>query len=354
MTDHFDVDALGSRIRITFDDALPADIVETVRAAWVDAAPSQPGEPDAIVQVLSHLESDAIVERTTAAITLAAMERAGMHLLMLNAAGVADEQGRVAAFVGGSGRGKTDLSRALGRDFDYVSDGAVGVEPGGRVLPHRAPLSIVRDGAPKQHVAPSALGLRVGGDAPLQLASITLLERDAGASAPTLEALDFCDAVAEVVPQTNYLASLPTPLQTLAGLVDRVGGFTRLRYSDADSVAPRVPELLDHRGPAEPWHAVTVPADVQKTGMLGGRFTASAVLDAVRFHDRTAIFTRGRIRVLDGIGPTVWDALCAGRDLDGIVDDLVHEFGAPPEGDARTIVRAALDEFVFDGILALA
>ncbi|MEJ1089355.1 PqqD family peptide modification chaperone [Microbacterium sp. Mu-80] len=348
MTNVFDVAALGTRVRFAFDDDLPATTVEAVRSAWIDAALHTPGAPDAVVPVTAEREPDAMAERLTVEVTLAALRKRRAQLLMFHAAGVADARGRVAAFVGPSGRGKTTLSRTLGQHFGYVSDETVGAEPGGRVLSYRKPLSVVRRGAPKQQVAPRAFGLVDADDARLQLSAITILDRDAGVVAPTVEAVDFCDAVAEVVPQMSYLADLPTPLQTLAVTADRIGGFTRLRYSDAESVTPLVPGLLDHRREGEPWHAVPAPGGT----VLGGRYTASPVLDAVRFGDRAVLFTGRRVQVLDGIAPAVWDALRAGHDLDGVVTAVTDEFGDPPHGDARAIVQSTLDQLTGEGILA--
>ncbi|MCA1305493.1 hypothetical protein LC082_01115 [Microbacterium esteraromaticum] len=347
MTNVFDIAALGSRVRLAFDDGVPTATVEAVRSAWIDAALRTPGAPDALVPVTAEREPDAMAERLTVEVTLAALRQRRGELLMFHAAGIADARGRVAAFVGPSGRGKTTLARTLGQHFGYVSDETVGAEPGGRVLPYRKPLSVVRRGAPKQQVAPRAFGLVDAGDVRLRLEALTILDRDATVETPIVESVDFCDAVAEIVPQMSYLADLSVPLQTLASTVDRIGGFTRLRYSDVDAVAPLVPGLLDHRGAGETWHAVPAPQGT----VLGGKYTAASVLDAVRFGDRAVLFTGRRVQVLDGIAPVMWDALRAGHDLDSVIAAVTDEFGEPPHGDARVIVESTLDQLTGEGIL---
>ncbi|UNK70123.1 PqqD family protein [Microbacterium sp. H1-D42] len=347
MTDFFDVTAIGVRVRVT-SDGVPAETIERVRASWVDAVVPAQAEADATVVADPAREADSLAQRLTVDVTLAALKHRRGELLMFHAAGVADSQGRVAAFVGPSGRGKTTLSGALGRQYGYVSDETVGADLDGRVLPYRKPLSVVREGAPKQQIAPSEFGMLPVGEHPLRLDAIAVLDRDATVEEPVIEAVAFCDAVAEIVPQMSYFAELPTPLQTLAAVVDRIGGLTRVRYSDAESVTPLVPKLLAHRAAPEVWHPVPPPASLE---LLGGGYWAPNVVDAVRFGDRTALLTRTSVQVLDGIGPAVWDALCAGHGADGIVDAAIAEFGVPPEGDARTIVQSTLDQFVGAGIL---
>ncbi|MGB4137829.1 MAG: ATP-binding protein [Microbacterium sp.] len=344
MTAAFDVSALGARVRLQPAEDLDPQVVARVRASWADAILTDGGEPDATVPIPSDVDAELMAERLTVNVTLAALGHRRGELVMFHAAGVADERGRVAAFVGPSGRGKTTLSRALGQEYGYVSDESIGVAPDLEVLPYRKPLSLVRKGAPKEQVAPSAFGVQGLPDAPLRLSALAILDRDADLDAPVIERVGLCDAVAELVPQMSYFPELSTPLQALAGMADRIGGLVHLRYPDATKVAPLIPELLDRADVAEPWEPV--PA-----GVAEGPYDDSAVVDAVRVGDRTVVLTARRIQVLDGIAPTVWDAVRTGNDLDGIVAQVVEEFGEP-EGDPRELVGNALDALIDEGILS--
>ncbi|MFJ4166428.1 hypothetical protein ACIPY5_12820 [Microbacterium sp. NPDC089698] len=341
-----DVSALGARIRLTFADDLDDATVEAIRASWEGAELpyDETAEPDDRVQVDAELEPEALAESLTVRVTLAALGQRSGELLLFHACGVADPAGRVAAFVGPSGRGKTTLSRALGARHGYISDETIGVEPELAVHPYRKPLSVVRTGRPKQQVSPDSAGLRPTPDAPLRLAALVLISRDAEHPAPSIEQVAFPEAIAELAPQMSYLAELPRPLQTLAAVCDRIGGVVRLTYPDASTVPPIVPELLDHARVHEEWEPATVDGE-------NPAFDLSPVSDAIRCGDRVVVLAHRWVHVLDGIAPVIWDALRTGAGVDEIVDEVVAAFGRPASGDPGELVAAALDQLVESGIV---
>ncbi len=284
------------------------------------------------------------MERLTVDVTLAALAELSDRALMFHAAGVADEQGRVAAFVGPSGRGKTTLSRTLGGHYGYVSDETIAVSADLSVSPYRKPLSIVRDGSPKQQLSPKETGLLDLPDASLHLRALVLLDRDATLDAPQISTVPLVDAIPELIPQMSYLKEQERPLQAIARLCDQVGGVRMLRYPDASTVPALVPALLDHPDASSDWLPAPVPAS-------DAPYVAGAILDSIITDDRVIVMIESQIQVLDGIAPSIWLAAAAGGDLDDIVSAVVALHGEPPGNDARMLVTAALDELMAAGIL---
>lgn len=343
MVEPVDVSALGALIRISFpEDAEPA-FVENVRTAWSGALGDE-REPDSTVELFPG-DEEHVLEDLSMRVTLEALGQRRGELVMFHAAGVADEEGRVVAFVGPSGRGKTTLSRTLSRTYGYISDETIGVDRDLTVLPYRKPLSVVRPDLPKKQVSPQEAGMRDLPAAPLRLSALVLLERDADHERSLVEPVPFLDAVSDLVPQLSYLSDLDAPLQTLAGLCDAVGGIRRLRYPDAEEVATLVPELLATTPQEREWEAVP-------EAVTTGVFDTSPSRDAIAIEDKLVLLAGGQVQVLDGIAPEIWLSAHAGRDLDGIVADVVSVFGEPEGADPRALVTAATDELVTAGILA--
>lgn len=342
-----DVSALGARIRLTFANELDDATVDAIRASWQGAwLPFDATiDPDDTVPVSGALDPDQLAESLTVQVTLAALGRRSGEMLLFHACGVADPAGRVAAFVGPSGRGKTTLSRALGAQHGYVSDETIALRTDLSVEPYRKPLSVVREGRPKAQVSPDVAGLKPLPDAPLALTALVLITRDAEHPSPSIEQVAFPEAIAELAPQMSYLAELPRPLQTVAELCDRIGGVVRLTYPDASTVPPIVPQLLDHTRAHEQWEPAVA-------GGGNPEFDLSAVSDAIRCGDRVVVLAQRWVHVLDGIAPTIWDSLRAGRGVDGVVDDVIAEFGRPEKGDPRELVLSAIDQLIESGVLS--
>lgn len=345
MIDSFDLDVLGRRVRVDLAAHLDASQRAEVHAAWSGAlSAGGNGAPDVTVAFSETASFDAAMERLTVDVTLAALAALRSHALMFHAAGIADDRGRVAAFVGPSGRGKTTISRTLGRHFGYVSDETVAIGENLAVSPYRKPLSLVREGQPKQQVSPQQADLRDLPAGVLRLRALVLLDRDPDLATPEIVTVPLVDAIPDLVAQMSYLNDQEQPLQAIARLSDEVGGVRMLRYPDAATVPPLVAGLLDHPGEPSRWMPAPLPASTAPYGAAG-------VLDAITTDDRVIVMVDSQVQVLDGIAPTIWLAAAGGADIEEIVTSVVAVHGEPPEADPRVLVSAALDELSAAGIL---
>lgn len=345
MTDSLDVDVLGLRARIELPAELDDAQRKRIRTSWSGASSDGDGDADVVVLLQAELEFEQAMERLTVDVTLAALDALRGKALLFHAAGVADPDGRVAAFVGPSGRGKTTLSRALGRHHAYVSDETVAVRPDLSVSAYRKPLSVVRDGAPKDQISPADAGLQPLPEVPLRLQALLLMDRDASLAGPEIVPLPLAEALPELVPQMSYLRDQEHPLQTIAALGDALGGFRLLRYPEAAMVPPLLGEILDAPPAASDWSPVPDAAEL-------GPYDCSEVADAICVDHHVIVMARSVVHVLDGIAPAIWLAARSGADLDRVVEAVEHEYGAPPEGSARALVTEALDELLASGVLS--
>lgn len=341
------VSALGARIELAFGENVTEDVIARVRRAWSGAAiepgPASDADPvaDARIEIDDVQDVERRLETLSTTVTLDALVHNRGRLMMLHAAGVALDDGRVIAFVGPSGRGKTTLSRTLATQYGYVSDETIAFGHELRVLPYRKPLSVVRAGAPKDQVSPADAGLRELPDADLTLAAIVLLERDPAATVPEIEHLHFADAAPLLAAQSSYLIEYEGTVCALAELCDRVGGVRLLRYAEAADVPAVIDALLERDPDPAPWERM----------QLGGEGSASTA-DAVDFGDAVVTFSDGTLRVLEGIAPTVLRAARESTDLDRIVGAVIESHGAPPNGEASSMVRDVIDELAAVGLVA--
>lgn len=338
MTDSLIVDALGIHVEVGFDADIDVAQRELIRSTWTGALNDR-DRADVTVDVAAGENFERSMERLTIDVTLAALAARRGEALMFHAAGVATDDGRVVAFVGPSGRGKTTLSRALGAQFGYVSDETIAVEHDLSIQPYRKPLSIVRDGQPKQQISPEEAGLRPLPSAPLRFAALTLLERDPEMGEPRVESVALSDALPELVAQMSYLSEFPQPLQSMARMIDAVGGVRRLRYSEASSVPPTLIQVLDAAPAASGWKPASRPE-------TAGPYGADHLDDAIFVDGTVVVMVDSTLHVLGGIAPVTWQVAAQGASVQAIVDAVVAEFGSPPSGDARELVQGALDELV--------
>ena len=342
------VDALGVGVSILVRDGGEPGAVDRGRSAWRDAV-SSPGTTQLrAVEVSLSGEDDvagALSDLSTH-VTLAALDALRGSRLLLHAAGVAAPDGRVFAFVGPSGPGKTTAARHLGARFGYVSDESVAVDAALTVWPYRKPLSVIVEGEQfKQQIAPSDLGLLPLPPAPLQLAGITLLERDPDTHAPGISPVDLIDAICEMTPQISYLPELPSPLQYVARIIDRIGGVTRLIYRDATELPAVVDEMFAATPPAaQPWSSAP-------EGSASGPWRCAAVEDAILVDGRACILREGVVTALDHRGCLVWTLCRQGADAREITDAAVAAFGEPADGDPAALIAQTIDELVGHGLL---
>ncbi|GAA2081782.1 hypothetical protein GCM10009758_31860 [Microbacterium hatanonis] len=343
------IDALGVPIRLDLSALGDADAT-AVREAWADAAAGSDASARLVLHVVPDGDRAWWMPELSRRVTAAAIEHRKGEGWMLHATALADDDGRVVAFVGESGAGKTTLAAAVGRRFGYVTDETVFIGPGRDVAPYRKPLSVRGGGiAPKTETPPSGLGLGVLPNTPLELTAIVLLDRRDDADEPTARTLTTVEAVAALTAHTSFLSHLARPLQFVAAILAETP-VVRLTYREAHDL-----DAIDalwqtsgnrSRGTVEP---VVDAADSPPAGGL----RRAAVADAIALADAAQLLVLHDdvVHTLGGIAPTLWRALGAAGDGPGLVTALVAAHGHPPEGDAEQLVGAALDELGAAGLV---
>jgi len=343
-----------------------------VQHAWSGAVVVSTTAPRPSARVTAHgaVITESMLASLSMDVTLAALKQRAGEVLMLHAAGLATDEGRVVVLVGPSGRGKTTASRVLGREFGYVSDESVGIEADGTVLPYRKPLSIIEDHDHlKAQRSPKELGLRPLPHRPLRVAALVLIERDPGVAEPRVERLDSAEGIVGLAEQASYLGRLPRPLRTLWSHVAAVGGVHRVTYSDAATLAPAIAQLAgrepsrvagqgESEPPAAPEPLRAAPA---RTSVAQDRsaptYRRVPVLDTLALDDdRLALLVQHgrkttRVIVLDGIAPTIWAATPEPMTLATIAEAAVARHGEPAGTDAATLVAASVAQLESEGLL---
>lgn len=351
--------------------ASPADPVgpEADRVV-ITLDPDRWGEPGVIrVSAVPEVVPYAVSQ----AFTLMAIRRRAGSALMVHAAGLATPDGRVAAFIGPSGTGKTTAGQRLGKHLGYVTDETVVIERDLRVSAYTKPLSLLdrHSSVGKQELSPDDLGLA---EAPrsLTLGAMVLLERDPTLDAPRIEPVDLMDAAWAVLAETSSFAALDSPWALLLTALTAGGGPYRLHYADIDDCWELVAELLDgrHDRPMRPWRHVPggePPALVTAAGprpspgddpdpapppawteftstpppkahldlvVVRGPFQDAAVLD----HE--ALVLRRELPIhLEGLAAMLWEWCGAPARLRDMRDDAVVLLG--PHPDSETLLLQA-------------
>lgn len=341
-TDHVDVHVLGHLVRLGFAAECSAELRRRVALAWQDAAYTGTEPVESFLTVPAGAP-DAVVASLSMDVTQRALELSQGRLVMLHAAGLADDQGRTLAFVGPSGTGKTTMARALGRQLTYLSDETVGVEPDLRVRAFRKPLSVIEGGKHKTQYAPSELGLGLATTPVARLAGVVVLNRISGPSATaTIRRIGLVESLGPVISQTSFLDRLEAPLARICELYQRTGGAMELTYSEAPQVLDQVEALLALPPLAEEW-----------TRCMPAASGPAAVADAMTDGERVVLFSTARnVVVLDGVGPVIWQCLSAGGTLGDAARAALDRFGEPQEGSVEDAVLAMERTLRDAGVLA--
>jgi hypothetical protein len=377
----FDVRALTSTVRIELDDTVSPAEQQQIAAHWVDLIVEAVDEPAHTIRArvgnptVEALESGVVAptahvlaDQITSEVTLTGITHLRGEALMLHAAGIATDDGRVIGFIGPSGRGKTTASRALGSAFGYVTDETLAVMPDGVVVPYAKPLSLGERPGNKRTEAASALGLKPAADGELRLAALVLLDRRPGIERPYVEMIGLTDVLAELVPQTSFLTELENPLRTLAEIVMSTGGVRRVVYSEAEGLPALVDEILatTNNDQATLSDVATTERDcdcfndVLKAHLNGttvervvgppGTYRRASHLDALLVDDQLLVMIPGVVTVLDGVGPIVWLAANDSTE-DELRTAALRQLPEPPEGvDPAAVIASVIEELV-DGDL---
>jgi hypothetical protein len=167
---------------------------------------------------------------------------------------------------------------------------------------------------------------------------------------PSLEPVSLADAISELIPQISYLPERAAPLHRLRDVIAACGGLLRLTYRESATLVPAMRGLLDRPvGPAAAPTGETqrVPAPAPGPGQIA----QSGVQDAIDDDDCVIVLSRGMIRVLDGIAPTIWHEARRPRSREDVVEAVIRAHGSPPDGTASARVNAAIDELLVVGLL---
>jgi hypothetical protein len=371
MSTAIDVRALASHVRIELDDSLTNAERAAIAAHWADLADDGSGEPDRVLRAgvrddaapvdgtltVSANSPEALAQRITSQVTLEAIGGLSGQALMLHAAAVALDDGRVIGFVGPSGRGKTTAAQELGRAFGYVTDETLAVQGDGSVIPYPKPLSIGTKSEVKATKSASELDLKGLPRAELGLAALVLLDRRPDVSKPFVESVPMIDALPEIVAQSSLLFELHQPLGTLIDTIRSTGGVRRVVYSEAATIPALVEDLLASVDQSAPMvldvasvsqracdcsgKVLDDPAGSSVLEVPGGYWRGSFV-DARIVDDALVVLASGRLTVLTGVGPTLWLA------ADGLTEDelkaaALRDLPAPPgDVDADEVISQAL------------
>jgi len=340
----FDVRALASTVRIELDDSLSSAEQTSIKAQWVDLAQDVDGEPDYLIRaglnghpasdpsgVIQASSPEALAQRITTEVTIAAMGGLRGEALMLHASAVAFDDGRVIGFVGPSGRGKTTAAQVLGRSFGYVTDETLAVRGDGTVVAYPKPLSIGSMPQVKLTEPASSLGLREVPANGLRLAALVLLDRRSEVEQPYFEQVPITEAVAALVRHTSHFAELPHPLRTLVETVLSTGGLRRVVYSEAATLSALAEDLLQQSEDDAPVlteiarlserdcdcfpdlisdHQHEGAPTTEPVSALGadrpGTYRRATYVDALMVDDSLMVLVFGKVVVLDGVGPILW------------------------------------------------
>jgi hypothetical protein len=344
------LEALGSTVAVACASAHDAAVLGTQWSRLLAA----PGLGADLSVDLREVPAELQARTLLSQLTMRAIEAAAGRRLMLHAAGVADDQGRVVALVGPSGMGKTTAAVYLSQHgFGYVTDETVSVGAVGDVLPFGRPLWLRSPDGEAQR-SPDELGLGEPPDT-LTIARIVLLDRVPGhRGAPTVAAVPLVDALLELVPHASALPRLPEPLQVMSRVVDRCGGVHRLTYGQMDErVASLVSDLLgSEAGPSEEWrplvlhrsHPGRLPSDVSDGLDADHTLSHGGLADGVAT-DEDALALVGDIPIrLGEIGLAIWEAARDGVAETEVVSVVERQHGTHPE--ATRIVREAVDQML--------
>ena len=206
-------------------------------------------------------------------------------------------------------------------------------------------------------LAPEELGLGALPDGPLRLGVVLVLDRSPDApTVPRAIPLDTLSTIAAVAEHSSGLASMPTPLATIAAHLRKAPAF-RLRYRDDTDLAPIVRALLDAPGATRGSEEVRSEAQPVPTTARPAGYRSAPVVDALSGDDDVLVLRRaaqgdGLLTRLSGIAPVIWRTCRSGAEMREIVAAVTAAFGPPPTGEpADELTRAALDVLCASGLI---
>lgn len=350
-------------VSVELDDSLSAQVRDAIVAQWAhlrvsgdDVAPDlrwrlmSPGAETPIgsadARVVAATQESA-ADRLATELTLAGLRSLAGRVFLFHAAGLALDDGRVLAFVGPSGRGKTTVATRLGTSLGYVSDETVAFRHDLSVIPYPKPLSIGSRPGSKQLHSPSELGLRPAPEA-LRLAALVLLDRDPTVNQPRVESVPLDEALGELVPQMSSLSRMPEPLRRLIDVVAATGGVRRMVYGGAENLAELVPTILRMR--TDTPAGTTLTTSELPSDLLPGTVGRAPFVDALTIDDKLAVLGSHRLHVLAGIGPALWSG-ADGISIAQLLSRVESAHGPSPDGAGSSYIEDVIDQLVAAGVL---
>lgn len=353
------VEALGSVIEV---QGLSAAEASEFRRAWSRCLAAPQSIAAAYVGRIPGDFAQAN-ESLTSTITLAAIELLAGQRMMFHACGLADPMsGATVAFIAPSGTGKTTVARTLGTGLGYVSDETIAVGADLGILSYPKPLSVkqAEPGSPKLQQGPDHHVLGVTPPAPV-LAAITILSRtprdadapvdavSASASASaSVEEVPLAQAIVELTPQLSALARLDRGLVQLCTMVQACGGVKRIRYSEAASIAPLLPQLVRPVAAGTPAQWMALETTPESANARAG-IRRTLVQDAVDADGTVLLLLDSQVLELGPLGALVWEFSSDWTTREAILDKVIEVIGTHPSADA--LIDEALAELFSRGVL---
>ncbi len=244
------VTGLGASVTVRAEDPATQALLPRIAHSWSwcladeSAATTVDGGTVVIPPVFAG-DEDGLLQRLTQSITQALIAaRAGQIFLFHAAAICHPDTGATVMAVAPGNTGKTTLAVRFGRRYAYLTDETAAVDDGGRIVWYPKPLSVRREGLPKQETSPDDLGL-VRPRAEPYLAAVILLDRERGSQRPidVLE-LPLLDAVAAMAPESSSLSAMSNPLRRLRNLLAPVEPVLRVTYGEVDQLGRLLDELV--------------------------------------------------------------------------------------------------------------
>lgn len=335
-------------------DPAPGGDIETLEIAAPSALPVGTENAEAARARLERVTYDA-----SGRITRAVLPRLVGSRVLLHAGTVQRKDGGVTTVIGPSGAGKSTAISMLGRGEVYLSDELSIIGPDTfAITGYPKPVSRVATAGHKCDVALSELGLtpaRTAGP-PDQ---ILLLNRDPARTAPAeLTRCPMATAIVRIIEQSSSMWLVPRPLETLARLLDSVGGALEAHYCEASDL----PELLRDIPAArhQDWAVIDGTGVTASSCEAGGEHDLPTLTDTVTvapFHqalcvqDGAVILREMRVVHLTGLSALVWELLVESGPMTGhdVASALIAAIGPHPQ--AQELTRQALHQLGADALI---
>jgi hypothetical protein len=367
------LEVLGSRIDVHVD-GISKDNSAQLDSLWHRCIATRPSQSDSIITLKVSKSEDkkpggyqnfeALSSNLSSLITHRAIELANPDWMLLHAAAVADPaSGRVVAFVGKSGAGKSTIAETLGKHFGYVTDETLAFDPKtGQVFAYPKPISQVIKPSEsheannvhnhsqnvKAQLSPDSLALMVLPPT-LSLQNIFFVARDSTLDeAPTASRLEELERIQLLIPQVSFLTKRTNPLKQLIAASNWNDGAQLLKYRESrdlvDFVAEKVtsaPKVLESE--STEWMSVLPPVISEPDESQDDYVFVTDFQEALTNGKEVLILRNSMVTALQGIGADLWLWAQYPARFDHLVEKSLEKHGEPDSGSAISLVEKALE-----------